>query len=266
MTKLKIFCVTNKHVPALENSNFILSGVGDFNFGDHYIQSNNKDNIIHKEKYYSELTFHYWYWKNLLKEEDAEWIGFCQRRRLWLQEAKSIKRINYENISNYILKTPIDDWQNYDSILCEPIKVSGSKKTKMIKRGWRNLLKKPGIFFNPNLQTINFHFDMHHGHGNLIKAINVMDEIDKIDFLNFVKTENSFSPHIMFISKKNFIKEWFDTLFPWLERCEKIFGFEKLEGYDTTRLYAYLAERYLSYWFKKNTRYTYHPWKFMEKF
>ena len=93
-----------------------------------------------------------------------------------------------------------------------------------------------------------------------------MDEIDKIGFLNFVKTENSFSPHIMFISKKNFIKEWFDTLFPWLERCEKIFGFEKLEGYDTTRLYAYLAERYLSYWFKKNTRYTYHPWKFMEKF
>ena len=266
MAKLKIFCVTNKQVPALENSNFILSGVGNYDFGDKYIQSNIKDNIIYKEKYYSELTFHYWYWKNLLEEEDAEWIGFCQRRRLWLQDNETIKKINYNNISDYILKKPVDNWQNYDSILCEPIQVSGSKKTKMIKRGWRNLLKKPGIFFNPNLQTINFHFDMHHGHGNLIKAINVMDEIDKIDFLNFVKTENSFSPHIMFISKKNFIKKWFDTLFPWLERCEKIFGFKKLKGYDTTRLYAYLAERYLSFWFQKNTRYTYHPWKFMEKF
>ena len=136
----------------------------------------------------------------------------------------------------------------------------------MIKRGWRSLLKNPKIFFNTNFETINFHFDMHHGYGNLKKAISVMDDIDKTDFLNFVTTENSFNPHIMFIAKKNFVKKWFDTLFPWLERCEKIFGFKKLEGYDTTRLYAYLAERYLSFWFQKNTKYRYHPWKFMEKF
>ena len=106
MAKLKIFCVTNKQVPALENSNFILSAVGDNDFGDNYIQSNIKDNIIYKEKYYSELTFHYWYWKNLLEEEDAEWIGFCQRRRLWLQDFETIKEINYNNISDYILKKP----------------------------------------------------------------------------------------------------------------------------------------------------------------
>ena len=35
------------------------------------------------------------------------------------------------------------------------------------------------------------------------------------------------------------------------EKCENVFGFNKLEGYETTRIYAYLAERYLSYWFKK---------------
>ncbi len=266
MAKLKIFCVTDKQVPALEKSNFILSGVGNFNFNDNYIKSNYKDNIFHKEKYYSELTFHYWYWKNLLKEEDAEWVGFCQRRRLWLQNVEDINKIDHDNISNFILKKPVDNWHNYDSILCEPIKVSGSKKTKMIKRGWRSLLKNPKIFFNTNFETINFHFDMHHGYGNLKKAISVMDGIDKIDFLNFVTTKNSFNPHIMFITKKKFVKKWFDTLFPWLERCEKIFGFKKLEGYDTTRLYAYLAERYLSFWFQKNTKYRYHPWKFMEKF
>ena len=38
--------------------------------------------------------------------------------------------------------------------------------------------------------------------------------------------------------------------FPWLEECEKIFGFDKLKGYDTTRLYAYLSERYLSFGLK----------------
>ena len=136
----------------------------------------------------------------------------------------------------------------------------------MIKRGWKNILKNPKVLFDKNLETISFHFDMHHGYGNLSKAISVMDEGDRIDFLNFVNTKNSFNPHIMFIAKKNLVKEWFDSLFPWLERCEKIFGFTNLKGYDTTRIYAYLAERYLSFWFQKNTKFTYHPWKFMEKF
>ena len=59
----------------------------------------------------------------------------------------------------------------------------------------------------------------------------------------------------MFISKPYVAQKWFETLFPWLERCENIFGFKNLKDYDTTRLYAYLAERYLSFWFKKYTKY-----------
>ena len=45
--------------------------------------------------------------------------------------------------------------------------------------------------------------------------------------------------------------------------CEKVFGFEDLNGYDTTRLYAYLAERYASFWFKKYTNYKEQPWLFI---
>ena len=47
------------------------------------------------------------------------------------------------------------------------------------------------------------------------------------------------------------MNRWFSVLFPWLFRCENVFGFKKLKGYDTQRLYAYLAERYLSFWFNK---------------
>ena len=43
-------------------------------------------------------------------------------------------------------------------------------------------------------------------------------------------------------------------------RCEVQFGFNELKGYDTLRLYAYLAERYLSFWFKKYTNYKEEPW------
>ena len=38
----------------------------------------------------------------------------------------------------------------------------------------------------------------------------------------------------------------------------KKFGFEKLKGYDQTRLYAFLAERYMPFWFRKYTSYNDH--------
>ena len=75
--KIKLFCVTDKPLPDLENTNLILAGVGKYNFSSKYIDTSTKINIFHKEEYYSELTFHYWYWKNLLNTEDCECVGFC---------------------------------------------------------------------------------------------------------------------------------------------------------------------------------------------
>ena len=83
-------------------------------------------------------------------------------------------------------------------------------------------------------------------------------------FAEFVNENYSFNPHIMFIAKKKITNDWFKSLFSWLFKCEKEFGFAKLKGYDQQRLYAYLAERYLSFWFKKNTRYLEWHWNFFE--
>ena len=58
----------------------------------------------------------------------------------------------------------------------------------------------------------------------------------------------------MFICKsKNIMKDYYKTLFEWLEKCEKIFGFD-LKGYGKIRIYAFLAERFMPYWFKKNAK------------
>ena len=38
------------------------------------------------------------------------------------------------------------------------------------------------------------------------------------------------------------------------EHAENLFGL-KLEGYGLKRIYGFLAERYMSYWFKKYTNY-----------
>ena len=264
MSDLNIYCITNKRLKFLEDFCYNLAWVGQNKIPNNYLGCNNKINIYYKEKYYSELTFQYWYWKNLLNLEKKEWIGFCQKRRFWIKKNSKILDISKSNIKENLLTESNENWKSYESIICNPIDISGAKKIKIIKRGWKNLLKDPFILFNKDKENIALHFDMHHGYGNLDLAIEEVQEQDKKEFRKFVYTENSFNPHIMFIAKKKITNDWFNTLFPWLERCEKKFGFKKLNGYDTTRLYAYLAERYLSFWFKKYTKYLESSWVFFD--
>ena len=70
----------------------------------------------------------------------------------------------------------------------------------------------------------------------------------------------------MFIAKPDIIDDWFKSLFVWLEKCEEEFKQEDLIGYDTGRLYAYLAERYLSYWFNHNLKCKEENWVELENF
>ena len=86
--ELDIYCVTNKRIKFLENFTYKLAGVGKDNFPDQYLNCNSLDNIFYKEEFYSELTFHYWFWKNKLETSNNKWIGFCQKRRFWLNKKK----------------------------------------------------------------------------------------------------------------------------------------------------------------------------------
>ena len=73
-----------------------------------------------------------------------------------------------------------------------------------------------------------------------------------------MENRTSFNPHNMFICKTIILKEYYKTIFTWLEQCEKVFGFKDLDSYGLKRIYGFLAERFLSYWFNKN-------YKVMEK-
>ena len=89
---LDLYCITNKRVSFLEDFSYNLAWVGGEAAPKNYLTCDKNDNIFHKEKYYSELTFQYWYWKNLLNRENSKWIGFCQKRRFWLQKNISKKK------------------------------------------------------------------------------------------------------------------------------------------------------------------------------
>ena len=261
MSNLEIFCVTDKEVKLLKKTNYKPAAVGLKNLPKNYLRCDTNDNIFYKEKNYSELTFHYWFWKNLLEQyDDKTWIGFCQKRRFWKQSRSN----NYNsNIQEQILHSIPSEWFEYDSVICEPIQL-GTKLSKLIKRGWRNILKKPKLILDHDSISIKEQFDLHHGYGVLEKAAKLLNDELRNDFLFYINDNNSFNPHIMFISKKEIINNYFSDQFEWLSKCEKIFGFD-LKDYDQTRLYGFLAERFLPFWFKKKTKFIEWPWIFYEE-
>ena len=256
MKNLEIYCVTNRSINFLEKTKYKLAAVGNDNFSKKYIKCNNKKNIFYKEKYYSELTFHYWFWKNLLNKKNKNlWLGFCQKRRFWLQSKESSKKL---------LNSIPNQWKTYDAIICKKLDLGKPKLSKILKRGFRNIIKSPSILYSNKKYNIELHFDLFHGYGNLEKAINLIKKEDREEFRSYVKKNNTFNPHIMCIAKPKILKLWFSDLFIWLKKCEVVFGFKDLKGYDTTRLYAYLAERYHSFWFKKYSNYIEWPYKFID--
>ena len=258
MSKLTIYCMAleNSNLEEIKELGYIPVGLKNNNFSDEWLRDNTLDNISEKNPYYGEYTFYYWYWKNLLKyKKKDEWVGFCSYREYWGNKDSSKSKI----LKNLVLQNCYKDWEKYDCIIGQPISVSGGKFIKMLKYGKLALLNNPKAFFSKNNQTIRWQFDMYHGVGNLDKAIELLPEKDIEDFRKFTRSETSFSRGNMFISKsERLIDRYFTEVFDWLSRCEKVFGFN-LKGYGKIRMYTFLAERYLPYWFKKYSNYSEWP-------
>ena len=134
----------------------------------------------------------------------------------------------------------------------EKFSVENFKFSKIFKNHFFSFFLNPAVLFNKKKRNLKFHFDLFHGKGNLDLAIDMLDNDNKNDFRDFMNNKTSFNPHNMFICKKEVLIKYYEVIFPWLKKCEKIFGFENLKTYGEKRIYGFLAERFLSYWFSKN--------------
>ena len=141
-----MYCVTNKVVNFLDKTNYDIGWVGLDAPPANYVTCNHQDNIFFKEQFYSELTFHYWYWKNKLILNDPNWIGFCQKRRFWIKKESLNENVDSSNYLDHFLNGAPEEWNNYESIICNPINVNKVKKIKMLKRGFKSLAREPLIF------------------------------------------------------------------------------------------------------------------------
>ena len=260
MKNLSMFCLSlyGEHLNNLKKINYIPVGLGENNFNNEWLRDNTKQNISNKNKYYGEYTFHYWFWKNMIDEiSDKNWIGFCAYRRYWanhnnMKSNELNKIINNQNFREHVLQDVKNDWSNYETILGERIPFGKIKLSKIIKNGGiKSILRNLNSFIK-NQTTVKFHFDIFHGNEKIDKAIDLLEMKERNDFRIFINNQ-SFNKENMFICRsKKVIKEYYKSVFPWLQRCENIFGFN-LSTWHEIRIYAFLAERYLSYWFNKYT-------------
>ena len=234
-------------------------GLGDKNFPNFFFSDKTGINIKQKNPFYGEYTFHYWLWKNKINEIDNKWIGFCQYRKFWTLNHSDNKNIDFDQFSKLPIKDIPEEFDKYDSILGEPLFVNQFRLSKFLKINFSTMIKNPILFIDKRKRNLRFHFNMMHGHGNLSRAVNLLDNSEKKDFELFLDNSVSFNPHNMFICKsKEKLKLYYESLFPWLERCEDLFGFN-LDGYGLKRIYGFLAERYMSYWFQKYTKFKLMP-------
>ena len=253
-----MFCLTlePKHINYIQSLSYTPVLLGDKTAPENCLSDKVGENISQKNKHYGEYTFHYWLWKNHLNYIEENWIGFCQYRKYWSLKYYSNKEINIENLKEMTLKGVPSEFNNFEVILGDPFFVNQRKIMKFIKKGFPLIISNPKVLFRSNSRNIKFHFDLMHGRNNLDKAIDLLDTKNKEDFRKFVNNEISFNPHNMFICKsKKLLSSYYEEIFSWLKKCEQLFGFDNLRGYGLTRIYGFLAERFMSYWFKKNANY-----------
>jgi len=248
---MKIFCIdiNNSNLDKIKKLNYIPVGLGKNNFDKDWLRDNSGDNISGKNPYYGEYTFHYWLWKNQFQElKDGEWLGFCAYRRFW---SNKIDKFQINHLNDFLSDIP-KEWKEHKTILGQNIFLNW-KFSKILKYGFKSLVSNPKLLFRKNW-NIKYHFDSFHGYGNLDLAINLLDNEDREDFREFTRNRNFYNRSSMFFcNSKKIMNDYYNTVFPWMRRCEKLFGFESQE-YGLKRIYGFLIERFQSYWFQKHTK------------
>ena len=233
MNNLTNFCITldPDHEKLIKKLNFVPVGLGEKNFSENCITDKIGENISNKNQFYGEYTFHYWIWKNYLDKIQTKWVGFCQYRKFFSKNNAIQKDLSFDYLREILIKNIEPSYEKFDCILGNKFSVENYKFSKILKHHLKEFVLNPGIFFDKKKRTLKFHFDLFHGKGNLNLAIDQLNENDKEDFKYYMHNNTEFYPHNMFICRTRILKDYYETIFPWLKKCEKVFGFDKLDGY-----------------------------------
>ena len=260
---MKIYCISiyNENFDFFKKNNLIPVGIGKNKFSKDWLNDKNKDNISDKNDNFGEYTFHYSIWKNNTLNDYSNWIGFCTYRRFWTKKNYFLPK-NITDLENILLKDVPIEWNEYDVVLPKKLRFGKIKVMKLLKNNFLQVLKKPSLLFNDC--TMRDHFNLFHGNFFLEEAIKLLDENTKNEFVEYLNSQD-FNPHNLFICKNSVIlNEYYKFIFNWMFKCEEKFKNLKLDTYGKKRIYGFLAERLMPFWFKKHFKIIEWPYVFFD--
>ena len=168
-----MYCLTiyDNHYEKINKIGYIPVGLGKNIYSTKFLLDSKGENISHKNPFYGEYSFHYWLWKNEIKNLKKEnWIGFCQYRKFWLNTEEKIKNDNINKLSQNLVRTIPKELDEFEAILGEPLFINQFKFSKFIKKDIFKIVRNPKLLLDKNKRNIKFHFDLMHGEGNLNKG------------------------------------------------------------------------------------------------
>ncbi|HJO77375.1 MAG TPA: DUF4422 domain-containing protein [Pelagibacteraceae bacterium] len=231
MVNLEIYCTALQYLNVLDKLPSYIKplGLGNNNYPDHWLKENNGENISNLNKYYGEVSGIFWIWKNRLNDKGKnDWIGNCHYRKLWLNNLYNKKqKLSLSSLYTNLLSIDNQIFKDCDVVQIQPI-----------------ILKKETLFQQ---------FDKVHKNNVLKNCVDFLTSKEKEKFLNHLNGNKIYGLN-MFITKTPFIKEYCENLFPWLKKCLDYCVNNNLCNNYNTRLPAFLAERYTSYWFSQNAK------------
>lgn len=153
-----------------------------------------------------------------------------------------------------IILTQIDKtWHEYDAII--PPSFFFKKKIKEIfknillfplKRDFSLLKYKTTVFDQFAKSLGSFGEDL------IFEIIQYLPPSERDDFLKFLKQRTHLSAHGMYISKVKIISRYSSLIFEWFSKCENIVNKNNnLPLIKNSRIFQYINERFLDYWFTK---------------
>ena len=266
MRKLYIYCCSHFHNKKIELlKNIIPAGTGKNRYPENWFTDNVQNNISNLNKTYAELTFHYWIWKNYLDNfSKNDLVGFCQYRRFWLKKNHD-EIITFDNLDKNLLSQENFDQNNCDVFLTKSEKIYIKKKSILKYRSIFENIKNPKPIFNRSAHSVGLQFQISTKTKNIIydvaKYLHKVDQDDYLDFLNNTKQVNF---HNMFITNKIILNEYMTYLFKWLELCNEEIKKNNFDTDSSRRIHAFLAERFMHFWFNKFHKISEIPYAFVD--
>ena len=223
------------------------------NFPTNWHLSSTKINISEKFFSYADLVGHYYIWKNFLDKYNQDtWVGFSQYRRLWIKN--KITRDIELNLLERIILTDIDEsWNAYDAII-PPAFFFRKKKKEIVRNILLFPIKRDISLFKYKITVLDQFAQSLGPFGKdlIFEIIQYLPDSDRYDFLEFLKSRTHLSAHGMYISKVKIINQYSNLIFDWFLKCENIINKNNnLPLIKNSRIFQYINERFLDYWFSK---------------